>query len=283
MIIRNASAVGQFYPRTASDIKSMLDKFSRRAESSKRRVSAAVSPHAGFMYCGETQAHVYNSIPDEPTTFVIIGPEHSKSGSDAIMTAGMWKTPLGNSRIDSEVANTIHDNSQYLEDDYSSFTQEHSIEVQLPWIQYSFNNRTRIVPITMNNQDIETSKDIGNAISKAKEEISKNIIVIASSDFTHFGNAYGYKPVSGGEGKILNFIEDIDKEAANAITHLLPSELINTVEKHNATICGVGPINAMIYSVKNEARDGELLHYSTSYEVSGNLDSIVGYCGIIIE
>ena len=282
MIIRNASAVGQFYPRSSGDIESMLNKFMRRAEVKKKEVSGIVSPHAGYIYCGETQAHVYKSILQDNPTFVIVGPDHRKSGNDAIMTAGIWKTPLGNCRIDSNLAESIFKNSNYLKDDYTAFSQEHSIEVQLPWLQYKF-NKVNIVPISISNQDLETSEDIGNAIKRAAVESDEQIIVIASSDFTHFGTSYGYKPVSGGVSRTLDFIQSIDKEAADNITKLRPEAFIDTVEKYDATICGIGAINTMLFSVMENAKKGELLHYSTSYDVSNSLESIVGYCGIIIE
>jgi len=242
-----------------------------------------VVPHAGYMYCGGTQAHVYKSIPKKETTFVIVGPDHRKTGtSEAIMTSGLWKTPLGSMRIDTELANCILENSDYLEDDYSAHNQEHSIEVQLPWLQYRFNN-PNFVPISMGDHSLEKGRDIGKAIRSAKEETGTKFVVLASSDFTHYGTSYGYRPVTGGLSKKMDYIEKIDKEATAAITNLSPETFTDTVEKYDATVCGVGPINALLYYLDGLASGGELLDYSTSHEVSKNEDSIVGYCGIILE
>lgn len=283
MIIRNSAAAGQFYPRSSGDIESKIQKFSRRADVKKRDILGGVVPHAGYMYCGKTQAHVYESILEDTNTFVILGPNHTNQGtSEAIMTAGMWKTPLGSARIDKDLADSILENSDYLEDDYTAHNQEHSIEVQIPWLQEKFGD-FNFVPISMSEHDLERGRDIGKAIRKAKDETSTNFVVLASSDFTHFGTSYGYRPVTGGIGKKLDYIEKVDKEAASAIEKLSPETFVDTVNKYDTTICGIGPITALLYYLEDLSEGGELLDYSTSYEVSKNEDSIVGYCGMIIE
>ncbi len=261
----------------------MIDKFSRRADVKKKDVLGGVVPHAGYMYCGKTQAHVYESILEDTNTFVILGPNHSKQGtSEAIMTNGLWKTPLGGARIDTELAEAILENSDYLEDDYTAHNQEHSIEVQIPWLQKKFRD-FNFVPISMSEHDLDRGRDIGKAIRKAKEETSEKFVVLASSDFTHFGTSYGYRPVSGGIGKKLDYIKKIDTEAASAIEKLSPETFVDTVERYDSPICGVGPISALLYYLEDLSSGGELLDYSTSYEVSKNEDSIVGYCGIVME
>ncbi|MFP4150692.1 MAG: AmmeMemoRadiSam system protein B [Candidatus Aenigmatarchaeota archaeon] len=281
--MRNAVAAGQFYPRSSGDIESMLDKFSRRASADQRDVLGAVTPHAGYMYCGETQAHVYGSLLEDLNTFVILGPNHTNTGaSEAIMTSGMWKTPMGNARIDSELANSILENSEYLEDDYNAHNQEHSIEVQLPWLQRKYGT-FNFVPISMSEQSLRKGQDIGEAIRDAKDDVDEKFVVLASSDFTHFGVSYGYRPVSGGINKKLNYIEKVDKEAAAAVEKLSPETFMDVVERYDTTICGTGPIVALLYYLKDEGSSGELIDYSTSYEVSKNENSIVGYCAIVLE
>ncbi len=283
IIIRNAAAAGQFYPRSSGEIQSMLEKFLRQADVEPRNISGAVSPHAGYMYCGKTQAHVYKSLPDDVDTFVIIGPNHRGSDTqEAIMTSGLWKTPLGSARINSELGGKILENSKYLEDDYKAHNEEHSIEVQLPWLQNKYDNFT-FVPISMGDNKIEKCRDIGKAIKEAREETGSKFVVISSSDFTHFGRSYGYMPVSGGIGKKLNYIKKIDMKAASAVEKLSPETFLDTVKDYEATICGTGPIAALLYSIEDKVSGGKLLDYSTSYEISKNEDSIVGYCGITFE
>jgi len=283
IIIRNSAAAGQFYPRNSSDIESMINKFTRKADAEKADILGGVTPHAGYMYCGKTQAHVYKSLPDEKTTFVILGPNHSRKGtSEAIMKSGIWKTPLGAARINTDLAQAILDSSNCLKDDYEAHNQEHSIEVQLPWLQSKYDSFD-FVPIGMGSHDIKKGEDIGKALIEAKKKTSTNFVVLASSDFTHFGASYGYKPVSGGIGRKLDYIKKVDMEAASAIEKLSPETLVDIVSKYDTPICGLGPIISLLYYLEKEEVAGELLDYSTSYEVSKNEDSIVGYCGIVMK
>ena len=281
MIIRNPVAAGGFYPRSSSELRVTIEKFMRRVgEVEKRMIIGAVAPHAGYIYCGEPQAYVYKSILENPT-FVILGPNHAGLGASAsIMTEGMWRTPMGSCRIDSEIARKILENSEHLEEDLSAHTQEHSIEVQLPWLQYRFRD-VKFVPIVLGTNDPKVFQDVGNAIKKSIE--GTKTIVIASSDFTHYGDVYGYAPVSGGPSNVLNYIEKVDMEAAKAITDLAPERFWEVVERYNATICGRGAIATMLYALKDNAVKGTLLKYSTSYDVSRDSNAVVGYCGIIIE
>ena len=280
MITRNPVAAGYFYPLSPSDLRTTIEKFMRRARVGKEEILGAVVPHAGYIYCGETQAHVYKILIENPT-FVILGPNHTGLGEEAsIMCEGMWKTPLGSCRIDTEIARKILKNSEFLKEDLYAHTQEHSIEVQLPWLQYRFRN-VNFVPISIGSDNPEVFKDVGRAIKKAIKATKS--IVIASSDFTHYGEVYGYVPVRGGPSKVLEFIERIDKEAAKAICDRAPERFLEIVEKYRATICGRGPIATMLYALKDDALKGTLLHYSTSYQISRNLDAVVGYAGIIIQ
>lgn len=280
LITRNPVAAGYFYPQSSSDLRTTIDKFMRGVRVDKDEILGAVVPHAGYIYCGRPQAYVYKTLIENPT-FVIIGPNHTGLGAEAsIMSEGVWKTPLGSCRIDTEIARKILNNSEFLKEDLYAHTQEHSIEVQLPWLQYRFRD-VKFVPIVIGSNNPEVYKDIGQAIKKAIE--MTKTIVIASSDFTHYGDVYGYTPVRGGPSKVLKFIEDVDKEAAKAICDRAPERFLEIVEKYKATICGKGPIAAMLYAVKDNALKGTLLDYTTSYEVSRNIDTLVGYAGIIIQ
>lgn len=280
MIVRNPIANGSFYPRNSSDLRTTIEKFMRRAgEVQKRNVLGLVSPHAGYIYCGKTQAMVYKSVP-ENTTFVIIGPNHMGLGARAsIMCQGVWKTPLGVARIETEMAQKILERSRFLEEDLHAHTQEHSIEVQLPWLQYLFSS-VNFVPISIGHANPEVYRDVGQAV---RDSLEGNMIVIASSDFTHFGESYGYAPVSGGPGNILPYVEKVDMEAARAVAELAPERFLETVEKYRATICGRASITSMLYAVKNKALKGTVLDYSTSYEISRDINALVGYCGIVLE
>lgn len=285
MITRSPIAAGQFYPRDKQDLENTINKFMRRVRVEERKIKGCVSPHAGYLYSGVTQAHIYKTISNENPVFLIIGPNHLGSGSPlSIMSSGIWKTSLGEARIESELGRRIKENTGILDEDLQSHSQEHSIEVQLPWLQYKFDNFSFIpILITTKMFDSKDLKELGKKIGEVCENYDREVIFIASSDFTHFGASYGYQPVSGSPQKKLDFIEEVDKEAASAIENLDPKGFEAIVNKYSSTICGRDAISLTLYILEDKAKKGELLHYSTSYEVSGDPYAIVGYCGIIIE
>ena len=130
---------------------------------------------------------------------------------------------------DRKFAKKILEKSSFLEEDLHAHTQEHSIEVQLPWLQYLFSS-VNFVPISIGHLNLETYKDIGSAI---KDSVMGSAVVIASSDFTHFGESYGYAPVSGGPGNVLPYVEKVDLEAAKAVADMAPERFLEIVEKYN--------------------------------------------------
>lgn len=284
MITRSATVAGQFYPRNKEDLEDTIKKFESEEHPDKVDITGCVVPHAGYIYSGEVLASVYKNIGNKNPIFVILGPNHSGSGPMAsLMSSGKWKTPFGESSVHNEFALKILGNSNIFEDDISAHSREHSIEVQLPWLQYMF-DEVDFVPICLNAgmMDVNGFKNIGKSISKAIEETSRDVVFIASSDFTHFGPNYAYTPVDGTVEDKLDFIENVDKDAGEKVTNLDPEGFSEVMDEYDATICGYGPIIAMLYAVKNRSNEGSIVDYTTSYEVSGNPNSIVGYCGIVL-
>ncbi|GAG59972.1 unnamed protein product, partial [marine sediment metagenome] len=159
----------------------------------------ALAPHAGFMFSGEVAGAIYSRIIF-PETFVILGPNHTGAGDPcAIMTKGRWQTPLGEVEIDSDLASKILANSKSLKEDERAHSYEHSIEVQLPFLQYLETrivankegtrinaNKFKFVPICLSHLDLEICRDIGKAIAKAIKEGQKKVVIVASSDLTHY-------------------------------------------------------------------------------------------------
>jgi len=232
------------------------------------------------MYSGSVAAYAYKELANDGIfdTAVILGPNHTGYGSAVSLWAGgAWRTPFGEARINEELAHSLL--GGVIEEDETAHLYEHSIEVQLPWLQYRFNS-VNFVPITIGHSNIEMYKDIGSEI---KDSIIGNKVVIASSDFTHYGESYGYAPVSGGASKVLSYVEGIDLEAAKAVVDRAPERFLEIVKKYRATIYGRAAIATMLYAVKDRAMQGTILDYSTSYDVSRDTNSLVGYCGIVLE
>lgn len=230
-----------------------------------------ISPHAGYMYSGPVAANGFYKIAlgGKPDTIIILGPNHQGFGENiSIMAEGKWKTPLGEVEIDAEMAQDILKNSKIIKNDKKAHKYEHSIEVQLPFIQYIFGKNIKFVPICMTRQDINTDIEIAQSICSSVSD--KNILIIASSDFTH------YEP--------QEYAKNVDKQAINAILEFNPKKLYDMIYHQNLTMCGPGPITVMLIVCETlGTKKAELLKYATSGDVSGMYDQVVGYASIIIR
>jgi len=227
-----------------------------------------VCPHAGYMYSGPVAAHAYYRLAAEgkPDVVVLLGPNHTGYGSAlAVMNEGFWRTPLGDLEIDGESANRIVRESRIVDVDDSAHRFEHSIEVQLPFLQYLYGSAFKIVPICFLMQDLTSAREVGQAVAKVLA--GKNSLVIASSDMTH------YEPHEMAEKK--------DKVALEAIEEMDEAKFYSTVEAHNMSICGYGPITALIVAAKIlGAKEAKLLCHKTSGDVTGDYSSVVGYAAV---
>lgn len=237
----------------------------------QNNILGLISPHAGYMYSGPVAANGFYKIAldGKPDTIIILGPNHRGFGEEiSIMAEGRWKTPLGELEIDNTLAEKIVQNSKTIKADSEAHKFEHSIEVQLPFIQYLFDNQVKIIPICMTRQDINTDIEIAQSICSSV--VNKNVLIIASSDFTH------YEP--------QEYAKNADKQAIEAILEFNPKKLYDMIYHQNLTMCGPGPITVMLIVCETlGAKKAELLQYATSGDVSGMVDQVVGYASIIIK
>ncbi len=267
-MIRNPVAAGQFYPGSSAQLKEMISALvDEQAE--KQEVIGLVSPHAGYIYSGPVAGAVISRIKFKET-FIIIGPNHSGTGKPlSIMTEGKWKTPLGEVEIDSALGKQILATSRHLQEDAAAHQFEHSIEVQLPFLQY-FKPDIRIVPIMLAYASATAFKEIGREIAKAVRELKREVVIMASSDMTH------YEPQESAEKK--------DAQAIEAILDLDEDELVKRVEELNISMCGYAPTVSLISAAKElGAKTAELVKYQTSGDTTGDYSAVVGYAGIIIK
>jgi AmmeMemoRadiSam system protein B len=277
--IRLPYRAGSFYAATSSRLNRELagcftHKFGPGVPPSPSRQDltktvALISPHAGYMYSGPIAATGFHYIAKEgkPDTVIIIGPNHTGYGSGAsVMVQGLWRTPLGDISINSCLASAIQRNSQYLDIDPIAHRYEHSIEVQLPFLQYVY-DQFQLVPICMLMQDLEVSYDVGKAIADAVEGL--NVLIIASTDFSH----YEPQPIAVQK----------DEKAIIAITQLDQNALLNVIQTYNISMCGYGPVSAAIIAAKRlGATKGRLLQYKTSGDISEDFSQVVGYASIAL-
>ena len=268
-MIREPVVAGQFYPASPRELRSMIASMVDE-KAVKKEVIGVVSPHAGYPYSGPVAGAVLSRIKFKDT-FVILGPSHTGRGKPfSIMTAGAWRTPLGQVEIDSDLGKKMLAGSSHLQEDALAHQYEHSIEVQIPFLQY-FKPDVRIVPIVLAYATPEIYKQIGREIAQAVKESKSfqgRVILMASSDMTH------YEPQELAQKK--------DNEAIKAMLDLNEDELLKRVEEMNISMCGYAPVAALIAAAKElGAKSAELVKYQTSGDTTGDFSSVVGYAGII--
>ncbi|MFC2003613.1 AmmeMemoRadiSam system protein B [Chloroflexota bacterium] len=267
-MIRKPAVAGQFYPESPSQLKAMIEGLVSE-KVVKGEVIGVVSPHAGYIYSGSVAGAVMSKIKFKDT-IIIMGPNHTGRGKPlSIMTEGVWSTPLGNVEIDSELAKRILATSEYLQEDSVAHQFEHSLEVQIPFLQY-FKSDIKIVPIVLSFATGSVYKQIGKEIAKAIKDLNREVVIIASSDMTH------YEPQESAQRK--------DNQAIAAILDLNEDELLTRVEELDITMCGYAPTVSLISAAKElGAKEVELVRYQTSGDITGDYSSVVGYAGIIIK
>ncbi|MEM0382053.1 MAG: AmmeMemoRadiSam system protein B [Nitrososphaerota archaeon] len=229
---------------------------------------ALISPHAGYMYSGPVAAHGYHlaSRGPIPGTVVVVGPNHHGEGTEvSIYPLGQWVTPLGEVEIDSELSRRLIEESDLISMDELSHVYEHSIEVQLPFLQYVF-GRIRLVPICMLNQSIESAQHVGEVLAKAIER-PEEYLIVASSDFTH------YEPHDEAVRR--------DRPVIEKILELDVEGFYTEMRDRGATLCGYGAVGAIMWYARLKGyTKPRLLKYATSGDTSGDRSSVVGYASI---
>ncbi|MGA2310346.1 MAG: AmmeMemoRadiSam system protein B [Candidatus Bathyarchaeia archaeon] len=276
--VRRPTQAGAFYEGTPDALKRQIEKcFTDKlgpgklpevAKTDPTNVIGLICPHAGYMYSGPVAAHAYYelAVDGKPDVVVLLGPNHTGLGSGlAVMNEGVWRTPLGDVEVDRETANEIVHESRIVDIDDSAHNHEHSIEVQLPFLQYLYGSAFKIVPICFLMQDLSSAREVGQAVAKVL--LDKKAVIIASSDMTH------YEPQESAERK--------DKKALEAIEAMDEVRFQSAIETYNITACGHGPIAALITATKVlGGREAKLLCYKTSGDVIGDRSSVVGYAAV---
>ncbi|MBD3387964.1 MAG: AmmeMemoRadiSam system protein B [Candidatus Altiarchaeales archaeon] len=272
-MIRRPAVAGQFYSGSVSGLKeqveSCLDLNAERFDA-----LGVVSPHAGLMYSGPVAGAVYSRI-NMPDTFVILGPNHHGLGADfGIMTEGIWNMPFGDVRVDSMLAREIFKNCGSLEEDPFGQEREHSLEVQVPFMQY-FSDSFQIVPIALRHYSpdegfLGVCEDIGNAIASVVSKVDSRVVIVASTDFTH------YQP--------QEVAEENDHAALDAILSLDAGALFKEVSSRGISMCGYAPVAVMLTACKGlGASRAELVKYLTSGDTTGDYSAVVGYGGVVVR
>lgn len=272
-MIRKVAVADGFYPKSPGLLLEELNRcfskgFGNLPEfGNEKKPIGGIVPHAGYTYSGSVASYTYATIRayKKPETVVIVGPNHTGYGSDvSVWYEGEWETPLGLLKIDEEVSRILL--KDFPEFTYEAHEFEHSIEVQLPFIYYTFGPEVKIVPVCVLDQSLKKMIKLGESLSAAVN--GKNVALLASSDFTH------YEPQKVAMSNDLQVIQ--------AILRLDEKEVIKVADELGVNACGLGPIISVINCLKKLGKvEAKMLKYSTSGDATGNYDSVVGYASVV--
>jgi len=283
MKIRRPSA-SQFYQgNLEKQIETFLEDYN---PPKNRRIIAGIVPHAGWMFSGRVAAKVFAAIKNfkVPETIIFFGTVHNmlRVRQHSVFSHGAWQTSLGTVEIDESIAQSLlQSGKDLLIDDADAHSGEHSIEVQLPFVKYLMPD-TKIVPVA-----VLPSKDahiIGRITAEVVKNVDSDVVVVGSTDLTHYGEGYGFAPAGYGNSA-KQWMEQNDMMIINKAINLECEELVMMArEKHNA--CGSGAMAAATAFAKEmKASEGILLEYITSFDIMPDpvFTMAVGYAGIIFN
>jgi AmmeMemoRadiSam system protein B len=269
-MLRSPAVANMFYPGDKDRLKEQLSTYVRAVPEPKR-VLAAVSPHAGYIYSGGVAGAVFSQIRI-PDAVVILGPNHRSLGASVALSAsGTWDMPLGSVPINEAMAESILKVSTSrvkIKDDPGAHAMEHSIEVQVPFLQF-LRPEVSIVPIALSHLTYDACQEIGQALVQGIQDYGKEVLLVASTDMTHYESQKSAK--------------EKDKLAIDRILDLDPAGLYETVSRHGISMCGVIPTTIVLEACKVlGAGKAELVQYATSGDVTGDNAQVVGYAGFIV-
>lgn len=273
-MIRSPAVAGSFYPAVAAQLEREVDSFTTVAEPlRKQRAIACMVPHAGYIYSGHVAGAVFARI-DLPKRILLIGPRHYPRGARmAILSDGSWQTPLGEAELDGEFASTLKRRFPPLKEDEVAHEREHSLEVQLPFLQRLCDGEKaalRFTPIVLGPLPYEELAALGGAIASAIGAVREATLIVASSDMNHYESD--------------EITRSKDRKAIEELLALDARRLYDTVRREEISMCGYGPAVVMLTAARLlGATKAELVRYATSGDINGDRSAVVGYAGMIIH
>lgn len=272
MTVRAPAVAGSFYDarpdRLERDVRTLLAAASASGATA-RPAFGAILPHAGYVYSGSVAAAVLAGVAI-PATCVILCPNHTGRGAPAALDPSeAWRTPLGDVPVDGDLAARIAERAPSLERDAEAHRREHSLEVELPFLQV-LRPGVALVPISIGEPDLALCREIGEAVAGAAADRTEPPLVLASSDMNH------YESRAIGRAK--------DDRALDRIEALDPEGLFATVRAGRISMCGVLPAAALLFAARaSGARTARVVARRDSGDETGDVSSVVGYAGVVID
>ena len=266
-MIRQTAVAGQFYPGDETTLRAELAALVA-PEAPRETVLGVIAPHAGYMYSGAVAGFLYGRI-EVPATVIILGPNHHGIGArTALYPDGEWDTPLGTVAINKRLARLVAAHAPQVEEDAAAHHYEHSLEVQIPFLQFVRPDVT-IVPLCLGFGDFASCRTLGEGLARAIREYGEETLIVASSDMTH------YEPAAVAREK--------DDQAFREVLSLDPEGLVRVCRDRRITMCGVIPSAVMLVATLGlGATKAELVRYATSGDVTGDNRQVVAYAALTV-
>lgn len=297
-LYRHEVASGSFYKSSSSGLRTQIkDCFLNKtfgpgglpSSVKTNEFKAFIVPHAGYSYSGCCAAHAFKRVGEntKPEVIVILGVDHSGGdGVGVLFPNGSWLTPLGEVRVSEEFNDLlINEGGGVFASDEFRHSDEHSIEVQLPFIKYLYpDNTPLIVPILVNASSTDVVSELGSGLFKAWRRSGKRVLFLASSDLTHAGVRYGFSPFPElSDESFHERVKSLDGEFLELVCDLNESSGLEFAKSNGLTICGLSPILVLINvlnRMKGKNVRGEVLSHYTSGEVVKNYTNFVDYASV---
>lgn len=268
-MIRQPVVSNRFYPGDPAELRQTLNQSIPEVPfSEKKPALAVVSPHAGYVYSGGVAGETFARV-EIPETVIILGPNHHGVGQPLALGTSDWAMPFGRVPIHRDLAALITRHSQVIVEDDSAHRQEHSLEVQVPFLQY-FQRELKIVPIVVSHVSFATCRQAAQDLAVAIREFTGPVLMVASTDMTH------YESRQSADVK--------DHLALDRIQAMDPQGLYDTVVGNRISMCGIMPTTIILQAaIALGATRADLIRYTDSGEASGDIDQVVGYAGLVIH
>ena len=269
-MLRLPAVAGRFYPSNPVELTSLANKFAKKEPGNAPvHVRACLVPHAGYVYSGHVAGSVFARVV-LPRKILILGVRHFPRGEPvAILSKGAWRTPLGDAEIDAPLAETLRGACCLLQEDSVAHSGEHSLEVQLPFLQVLGPGFT-FVPVALGTLRFEDLVSVGEAVARVLSAQTEDVLLLTTSDLNHY------------EDDAITRRKD--RKAIDQLLAMDARGLYDTCRKEEISMCGLGPSVAMLTALRAiGAKNAELVRYATSGDVSGDYDAVVGYAGMIFH
>jgi AmmeMemoRadiSam system protein B len=268
-VLRLPAAAGRFYPSDPEELTALIRDYSRPDDATKPQpVKACLVPHAGYMYSGHVTGAVLSRIV-LPQKIIVLGVRHFPRGESlAVNSSGAWRTPLGNVPIDENLAAALQRECPPLREDDVAHSKEHSLEVQLPFLQV-LSPGFAFVPIAVGTVRFDDLVALGQSLARVLAA-NPDVLLLTTSDLNHY------------DDHAITRLKD--KKAIDQILAMNPQALYDVCRTEEISMCGLGPAVAMLTALQQlGAHHAELVRYATSADICGDTSTVVGYAGFLFS